>query len=57
MITKVGVSWWKITATNELSRKVNDRKNNEKDFSQFIDNQLYLAEYKYNKKYIRNYTN
>lgn len=45
MITKVGVSWWKITATSELSKKVNDRKNNEKDFSQFIDNKLYLADF------------
>ncbi|WP_107668237.1 hypothetical protein [Cyanothece sp. BG0011] len=45
MITKVGVSWWKITATSELSKKVNDRKNNEKEFSQFIDNKLYLADF------------
>ncbi len=45
MITKVGLSWWKITATPELSRKVNDRKNNEKEFSQFIDNKLYLADF------------
>ncbi|MGK7956665.1 MAG: Swt1 family HEPN domain-containing protein [Crocosphaera sp.] len=45
MLTKVGVNWWKITATNELSKKVNDRKNNEKDFSEFIDNKLYLADF------------
>ncbi|MDJ0508794.1 MAG: HEPN domain-containing protein [Crocosphaera sp.] len=45
MVTKVGLSWWKITATNELSKKVNDRKNNEKEFSEFIDNKLYLADF------------
>ena len=45
MITKVGLGWWKITATSELSKKVNDRKNNDKEFSQFIDNKLYLADF------------
>lgn len=45
MTTRVGPRWWEITATNDLNQKVKNRKNNEKDFSQYIDNNAYLIDF------------
>lgn len=45
MATRLGPKWWGITATGELSNKVKKRKNNEKIFSQYVDNKAYLIDY------------
>ena len=45
MTTRIGPKWWEITATNDLTNKVQQRKNNEKEFSQFIDNKAYLIDF------------
>lgn len=45
MTTRVGPKWWGITATNDLKQKVKSRKNNEKEFSQYIDNNAYLIDF------------
>jgi Apea-like HEPN len=45
MTIRIGPKWWEITATNDLTYKVQQRKNNEKEFSQFIDNNAYLIDF------------
>jgi hypothetical protein len=45
MTTRVGPKWWEITATSDLNQKVKNRKNNEKEFSQHIDNNAYLIDF------------
>lgn len=44
-ITKLGVRWWDMTADNEMKQKATKRKNNEKTFSQYIDNKVYLIDF------------
>ncbi|MFP4219673.1 MAG: hypothetical protein ACLFQ7_03745 [Phormidium sp.] len=45
MTTRLGPKWWAITATNDLKQKVNNRKNNEKEFSPYIANDAYLIDF------------
>ena len=45
MTTRLGPKWWEITATSDLNQKVKNRKNNEKEFSQHIDNKAYLIDF------------
>lgn len=45
MTTRIGPKWWEITATNDMTNKVQQRKNNETEFSQFIDNKAYLIDF------------
>jgi hypothetical protein len=45
MTTRLGPKWWDITATNELNKKVQQRKNNEKVFAEYIDNKAYLIDF------------
>lgn len=44
-ITKLGVKWWDITADSEMKQKAIKRKNNEKIFSNYIDNKVYLIDF------------
>lgn len=44
-ITKLGPSWWNVTADSEMKKKVNLRKNNEQIFSNYIDNRAYLIDF------------
>ena len=46
MSTRLGPNWWEITAANDLRRKVNQRKNNEKTFGPLIKNDAYLVDFK-----------
>jgi hypothetical protein len=45
MTTRIGPRWWEITATSDLIQKVKNRKNNEKEFAHFIDNNAYLIDF------------
>jgi hypothetical protein len=44
-VTKLGPSWWNVTADSEMKKKVNARKNNESLFSKYIDNRAYLIDF------------
>ncbi len=44
-VTKLGPSWWNVTADSEMKKKVNLRKNNELVFSDYIDNRAYLIDF------------
>lgn len=44
-IEKLGINWWDKTADAEMKQKVSQRKNNEKDFSNYIDNKAYLIDF------------
>jgi hypothetical protein len=44
-ITKLGVKWWDITADSEMKQKAVKRKNNEKVFSNYIDNKVFLIDF------------
>jgi|SRR5690606_4601884 len=44
-ITKLGPSWWNVTADSEMKKKVTQRKNNEPIFSQYSDNRAYLIDF------------
>lgn len=44
-ITKLGVGWWDSTADNDMKNKAQKRKNNEKEFSKYIDNKVYLIDF------------
>lgn len=44
-ITKLGPSWWNVTADSEMKKKVNTRKGNETLFSNFIDNKAFLIDF------------
>jgi len=44
-VTKLGPSWWNVTADSEMKKKANARKNNESLFSQFVDNRAYLIDF------------
>jgi hypothetical protein len=45
MTTRLGSQWWENTATSDLKQKVQQRKNNEKDFAEYIDNKVYLIDF------------
>ncbi|MEG4084764.1 Swt1 family HEPN domain-containing protein [Microcoleus sp. POL10_C6] len=45
MTTRMSPKWWDDTATNDLKQKVKDRKNNEKEFAEYIDNKIYLIDF------------
>lgn len=45
MVTRLGPSWWDVTATSELSQKVRNRKNNEPVFGDNVDNKAYLIDF------------
>jgi hypothetical protein len=45
MVTRLGPSWWDVTASAELGSKVSQRKNNERQFAEFIDNKAYLIDF------------
>jgi hypothetical protein len=45
MTTRIGSRWWEVTATNELLKKAQQRKNNEREFSKHIDNKVYLIDF------------
>lgn len=44
-VTKLGPSWWNVTADSEMKKKANQRKNNEAYFSQHIDNRAFLIDF------------
>lgn len=44
-VTKLGPSWWNVTADSEMKKKVIQRKNNEQIFSDYIDNRAYLIDF------------
>lgn len=44
-VTKLGPSWWNVTADSEMNKKVSQRKNNEIVFSNYIDNRAYLIDF------------
>jgi len=44
-ITKLGPSWWNVTADSEMKKKVTQRKNNEPLFSQYTDNRAFLIDF------------
>jgi hypothetical protein len=44
-VTKLGPSWWNVTADSEMKKKVNLRKNNEQIFANYIDNKAYLIDF------------
>ncbi len=44
-VTKLGPSWWNVTADSEMKKKANQRKNNEAQFSQYIDNRAFLIDF------------
>jgi len=44
MTARIGAKWWGIMAADNLSEKVQKRKNNEKEFAGLIDNKLYLID-------------
>ncbi|MCT4562375.1 MAG: HEPN domain-containing protein [Crocinitomicaceae bacterium] len=44
-ITKLGPSWWNVTADSEMKKKVNTRKNNEQVFANYIDNRAFLIDF------------
>ena len=45
MTTRIGSRWWEVTATNDLVKKAQQRKNNEREFSKHIDNKVYLIDF------------
>ncbi|MGB3204429.1 MAG: Swt1 family HEPN domain-containing protein [Crinalium sp.] len=45
MTTRLGSKWWEKTATSELKQKVQQRKNNEKEFAAYIDNNVYRIDF------------
>jgi hypothetical protein len=44
-VTKLGPDWWKLTADVEMQKKAHQRRNNERVFSQHIDNKAYLIDF------------
>ena len=44
-VTKLGPSWWNVTADGEMKKKVIARKNNETSFSNHVDNRAYLIDF------------
>jgi hypothetical protein len=45
MTTRIGPKWWEITAPNDMTNKAQQRKNNETEFSQFIENKAYCIDF------------
>jgi hypothetical protein len=44
-ITQLGTNWWTNTSDEKMKQKIRERKDNERIFSQFIDNQAYLIDF------------
>lgn len=44
-VTKLGPDWWRLTADAEMQKKAHQRRNNERVFSQHIDNKAYLIDF------------
>jgi hypothetical protein len=44
-VTKVGPNWWNLTADAEMRKKAHERRQNERVFSQHIDNKAYLIDF------------
>lgn len=44
-VTKLGPDWWKLTADVEMQKKAQQRRNNERVFSQYVDNKAYLIDF------------
>ncbi len=42
---KLGPEWWNLTADSEMQKKTAQRKNNETNFSEFVDNKVYLIDF------------
>ena len=42
---KLGPEWWQLTAGVDMKKKTFNRKNNETEFSEFIDNEVYLIDF------------
>lgn len=45
LVTKLGPSWWNVTADAEMQKKIVARKNNESTFSNKADNKAYLIDF------------
>ncbi len=45
MTTRLGPQWWDNTATSELKKKINQRRDNEQVFAQHVDNKAYLIDF------------
>jgi hypothetical protein len=45
MTTRMTPKWWDDTATDEFKKKVIDRKKNEREFAEYIDNKIYLIDF------------
>jgi len=45
MVTRLGPSWWDVTAKAEFGLKVTQRKNNETDFAEHVDVKAYLVDF------------
>ncbi|NBR86669.1 MAG: hypothetical protein EBT61_14390 [Verrucomicrobia bacterium] len=45
MVTRLGPSWWDVTAKAEFGQKVTQRKNNETNFSEHVDVKAYLVDF------------
>lgn len=45
MSTRMGPSWWKVNATDEMSKKAKERKGNETVFGKHVDNEAYLIDF------------
>ncbi len=44
-ITQLGTNWWTNTSDDKMKQKIRERKDNERVFSRFIDNQAYLIDF------------
>lgn len=44
-ITQLGTNWWTNTSDDKMKQKIRERKDNERVFSKFIDNQAYLIDF------------
>ncbi|KIE42459.1 hypothetical protein [Geobacter anodireducens] len=45
LVTKIGPSWWSVTADAEMQKKIVSRKNNESHFSNKADGKAYLIDF------------
>ena len=45
MATRIGPTWWEVTATGEMSDKVRMRKKNERVFGKYVENSAFLIDF------------
>ena len=45
MTTRIGPTWWQLTASTEMSDKAKKRKKNEVDFGRHVDNSAFLIDF------------